>query len=351
MERHGRVLLPAALATVAALAAHAPAHAAQAEYRPDSHATHRHGPPCRAGYQIDATGTRCFERCRAGYARLLYQTESRVACVRRRASRLWYRAQLDVDFRQSTIGLGGPIETLAHQRWTFRSSRAAIVFRQCSVAETRLPPETARELAGVPGGGAIACDRVEPALVATATDLVEDASFSFAGEIKGSEYETLTRHTTPVNTTWRNPDESIGKLPCLGQVTISIKGSGPERVAAGLRTNGRSAVTGGLAIEFGFGPGDVPGTATETTLPIVCPPAPAGAITPHVPTDPGHTIPAPVRAVFGSGVVAAFKPDVAARFGRPKIEVSKDVEAEGSHATITLLLTRCPRGGRSARGC
>ena len=158
--------LLAALATAAALAAQAPAHAAQAEYRPDSHATHRHGPPCRAGYEIHPTHKRCFERCRAGYARLAYHRESRVACVRRRASRLWYRAQLDVDFRQSTIGRGHLIETLAHQRWTFRSRRAAIVFRQCSVAESRLAPEFAREVAGVPGGGAIACDRVEPAIVA-----------------------------------------------------------------------------------------------------------------------------------------------------------------------------------------
>jgi hypothetical protein len=143
-ERPGRAPLAAALATAAALAAQAPAHAAQAEYRPDSHAAHRHGPPCRAGYQLDATRRRCFERCRAGYERLTYADESRVACVRRRASRLWYHAQLDVEFRQSTIGAGHPIETLAHQRWTFRSSRAAIVFRQCSVAESRIPPEAAR---------------------------------------------------------------------------------------------------------------------------------------------------------------------------------------------------------------
>ncbi|MDA0158759.1 hypothetical protein OM076_00665 [Solirubrobacter ginsenosidimutans] len=353
MERPGRVALLAALATAAALAVQAPTHAAQAEYTPDSHAPHRHGPPCRAGYEINAAQQQpplCFKRCRAGYARLDYSRESRVACVRRRASRLWYRAELDVDFHQSTIGLGGPIETFAHQRWTFRSSRAAIVFRQCSVAGTRLPPETARDVADVPAGGAIACDRVEPALLASA-DLVEDASFSFAGEIKGSEYEHLTRHTTPMNTTWRNPDESIGKIPCLGQVTIHVKGAGPERVAAGLRANGLSAVTGGLALASGFRLGDVPGSATETTLPIVCPPAPPGAITPHVPADLGRTIPAPVRTVLGSGTVAAFKPDVGARFGRPNIDITKDVEAEGSHATITLRLTRCPRRGRSARGC
>ena len=161
----------------------------------------------------------------------------------------------------------------------------------------------------------------------------------------------MTRHTTPTFTTWRNPDESTGRLPCSGNVTILIKGEGPERVAAGLRANGLSAVTGGLAIDFGFGPGDVPGPATETTLPIVCPPAPPNAITPHVPTDPGHTIPLEVRSVLGSATVAAFKPDVGARFGRARIEVSKDVEVEGSHATITLRLTRCPRGGRRARGC
>jgi hypothetical protein len=106
-----------------------------------------------------------------------------------------------------------------------------------------------------------------------------------------------------------------------------------------------------LAINFGFGPGDVPGPATETTFPIACPPAPPGAITPHVPTDPGHTIPLDVRTVLGSATVAAFKPDIGARFGRPRIEITKDVEVGLSKATITMVLTRCPRGGRGVRGC
>jgi hypothetical protein len=144
----------------------------------------------------------CYRKCRASYTELYDKRVEQVRCVRRRTSRLWYRAELTGDWSYRYTDGAGPPDVETHS-WVFTSTHAALLFRQC----TPTGDDVTREELGVPDGGAIDCGRVARAVGAP---LFEDASFAFDGIVSGGDYKLRTSNGTPAGCIGEDYEEHKG---------------------------------------------------------------------------------------------------------------------------------------------